>query len=114
VNSAFVRPFGTDPLHKNLVRSVSAAASAAASLTNTRWMGQPTTKAEPVLARVRRPMVSGSDWASDAQVASNTVYKSDRMLPWDISVRLDIRATLGQANFPRAPYRFDYSTLPES
>jgi len=75
----------------------------------TRWMGGPTTFAEPVIARLRRSLDS---WASFDQVRTATVYAKDKLLPADIS---SVAATwdLEQAEFPGAPYRFNYATLPE-
>jgi hypothetical protein len=77
----------------------------------TRWMGKPTTFAEPVITRVRRTL--GSDcWATADQVRSATVYVKDRLLPADISV--EVPCSFGRAKFPKAPYQFDYATLPEN
>ena len=77
----------------------------------TRWMGKPTTLAEPVIARLRRPLVSDC-WATYDQVRTATVYVKDKLLPADISVR--VPSSSANAEFPQAPYRFDYSTLPEN
>ena len=80
----------------------------------TRWMGEPTTGAEPVLARARRPLGANWEWATFNQVATPTVYVKDRLLPADIRVEDVDFYSFEQAQFPGAPYRFDYSTLPES
>lgn len=77
----------------------------------TRWMGEPTSFAEPVIARVRRPLGPDARATYD-QVRTATVYVKDKLLPADISVR--VRSTSANAKFPGAPYRFDFSTLPEN
>ena len=76
-----------------------------------RWMGDPTTFTEPVIARVRRSLGS-KPRASLNEVRTATVYAKDKLLPADISVSLP-PSDAEQAKFPGAPYRFDYSTLPE-
>lgn len=80
----------------------------------TRWMGKPTTGAEPVLARARRPLNSSGEWATFEEVATSTTYVKDRLLPADIRVEDVDSYSFERAQFPGAPYRFDYSTLPES
>jgi len=77
-----------------------------------RWMGKPTTFAEPVIARVRTPLGS-NPWATLQEVRTATVYVKDKLLPGDISV-IASSSHIGQARFPGAPYRFDYATLPEN
>lgn len=75
----------------------------------TRWMGKPTTFAEPVIARIRRPL---DTWATFDQVETKTIYVKDKLLPADISCVTSSRR-LEQAEFPKAPYRFDFASLPE-
>lgn len=78
----------------------------------TRWMGEGTSAAEPVIARVRRPLAS-QPWATTDQVRSSTVYVQDKLLPNDIRVS-GILPSMTEAEYPGGPYRFDFSTLPES
>ncbi|WP_157412216.1 hypothetical protein [Agreia sp. Leaf283] len=78
----------------------------------TLWMGESTTFAEPVIARVRASLGS-KPHATFEEVRTGTVYTKDKLLPGDIRVKVP-SAFIGQAEFPGAPYRFDYATLPEN
>ncbi|MEV8023682.1 hypothetical protein [Microbacterium sp. NPDC080220] len=73
----------------------------------TRWMGEPTTFAEPEIAVMRRDI---GDFVTPEHARNGREYVKDRLLPADISTRVEHY----EVQFAKGQVEFDFSTLPGS